>query len=77
VLEIKNPTISKGAAAQRWLKRNYAFVLSIGDDVTDEELFSTLPVTAYSIRVGRGRTNARFRVKSYRNVIGLLKKLAK
>jgi trehalose 6-phosphate synthase/phosphatase len=77
ILEIKNPQISKGKAAQRWLGKYYDFILSIGDDATDEELFETLPSTAYSIKVGRGRTVARFRINSYYDTLKLLKKLAK
>lgn len=81
VLEIKNPHVNKGAAAQRWLKRHYDFVLALGDDMTDEELFTSLPdMTAsgkavYSIKVGRGRTAARYRLPSSEETIKLLKSL--
>lgn len=75
VLEIKNPQISKGKAARRWLDKHYDFILAIGDDATDEELFEALPVTAYNVKVGHGRTAANFRVTSYRDVLKLLKKL--
>lgn len=77
ILEIKNPQISKGKAAQRWLDTYYDFILGIGDDATDEELFEALPETAYSIKVGHGRTAARFRLNSHREVIALLRKLTK
>jgi trehalose 6-phosphate synthase/phosphatase len=75
-LEIKNPRISKGIAAQRWLEKDYDFTMSIGDDATDEELFGVLHEAAYSIKVGRGRTAARFRLPSPREVIKLLRKLS-
>jgi trehalose 6-phosphate synthase/phosphatase len=77
ILEIKNPNISKGQAAQDWLKRDYDFVLSFGDDKTDEELFAVLPETAYSIKVGRGRTRAQYRLGNYREVRKLLQRLAR
>jgi trehalose 6-phosphate synthase/phosphatase len=77
ILEIKNPRVSKGAAVQRWLKNNYDFVLSIGDDATDEEMFAVLPVAAYSLKVGRGLTAARLRLPTYKNALALLKQLAK
>jgi len=77
VLEIKNPRISKGAVARRWLEQDYNFVLAIGDDATDEETFAALPATAYSLKIGRGRTIARFRLSSYKDVLNLLKNLAK
>jgi trehalose 6-phosphate synthase/phosphatase len=77
VLEIKNPRISKGVAAGRWLKRDYDFMLSIGDDVTDEDLFAVLPAHAYSLKVGRGRTHAKYRVHDHRATVNLLRKLTK
>jgi trehalose 6-phosphate synthase/phosphatase len=77
VLEIKNPDISKGKAAQIWLARHYDCVIAIGDDVTDEEMFSMLPDTANTIKVGRGRTIARYRVTDYKRVIALLQRLTK
>lgn len=77
VLEIKNPMISKGMAAQTWLKQDYDFILAFGDDMTDEELFQALPLEAWTIKVGHRRTAARFRVLSYRNVLSILKRLAK
>lgn len=77
ILEIKNPSISKGKAAQRWLNQYYDFILGIGDDATDEELFLALPETAYSLKVGHGRTAARFRVATYRDVRRLLTTLSK
>jgi trehalose 6-phosphate synthase/phosphatase len=76
-LEIKNPRISKGIAAQPWLSRNHDIIVFIGDDVTDEELFEVLPESAYGIKVGRGRTAARFRLPRSGEVIKLLRLFAK
>lgn len=76
VLEIKNPRVGKGMAAGRWLSRDYDFILAIGDDITDEDLFGILPEAAYSIKVGRGRTRARYRLAASKNVLRLLRKLA-
>ena len=75
VLEIKNPRVNKGAAVKYWLRRGHDFVLAIGDDVTDEDLFRILPDWAYSIKVGRGRTIAHHRLASAKDVIALLKQL--
>ena len=75
ILEIKNPLVSKGTAADRWLSRNYDFVLALGDDMTDEELFAALPPDAYGIKIGRGRTLAPYRLASYKQTRALLKKL--
>lgn len=76
VLEIKNPRIGKDKAAQTWLNRGYDFMLSIGDDATDEQLFEILPEFAYSVKVGRGITTARFRLAKPSQVIALLKKMS-
>ncbi len=77
VLEVKNPRISKGSAAQAWLQQDYDFILGLGDDATDEELFMALPAQAYSIKVGPGRSAARFRLKTHQDILQLLKKLSK
>jgi len=73
MLEIKDPRINKGDAARRWLKTSHTFVLAIGDDYTDEDLFTALADTAYTIKVGPGRTTARYRLKKVAEVSALLK----
>jgi trehalose 6-phosphate synthase/phosphatase len=76
ILEIKNPKVGKGEAAQIWLKNSYEFVLAIGDDVTDENLFAVLPGDAYGIKVGRGLTHAPYRLASYKEILSLLRRLS-
>lgn len=76
VLEVRNAGVSKGTAATEWLAAVGAeFVLAIGDDWTDEDLFRALPTTAYSVRVGMGQTAARYYVKSPLAVRRLLRSL--
>lgn len=77
ILEIKNPRISKGSAARRWLKERHDFIIGFGDDLTDEELFMAMPPDSYTIKVGRGHTAARYRVASYRDVRRLLGRLVR
>ncbi len=72
ILEVHPRDISKGRAAEEWLIHDHDFVLAIGDDRTDEDMFAVLPPTAYSIKVGRGVTAARFRVKDVAAVLELL-----
>lgn len=61
VIEIRPGGINKGQAAKNLLVGDrYDFVLAIGDDWTDEDLFKALPEGAYSIKVGFGTTHARF-----------------
>lgn len=76
VLEFKNPSITKGAGVEPWLKGGYDFVMAAGDDTTDEDMFRVMPETAYSIKVGRGLTLARYRLANHAEVGDLLKKLA-
>lgn len=77
VLEIKKTHVNKGNGAQEWLDKKYGFVFAVGDDATDEELFAVLPDTAYGIKVGRGRTGAKYRVSGNQAVLKILQKLAK
>jgi len=73
VMEIKHIGINKGRAAQRWLaKERWDFILAIGDDVTDEDVFAVLPESAYSIKVGLGPSRARFNISSSDEVKALL-----
>ncbi len=53
VLEVKNAGINKGRAATLWTtKHAWDFILAVGDDWTDEDMFSVLPEAAYTIKVG-------------------------
>jgi len=76
VVEVRCSGVNKGTAALAWLKNDkFDFILAIGDDWTDEDMFKVLPEKAYSIRVGISSTYARFNLYSYRDVIKLLKML--
>ncbi len=76
VLEVRNTGVSKGTAAVEWLGTVGAdFVLAIGDDWTDEDLFRALPTAAYSVRVGLAQTAARYYLNSHTAVRRLLKAL--
>ena len=76
VIEVRYAGINKGTAAARWLTRaEYDFILAIGHDWTDEDLFRAVPPHAYSIRVGLGQTQANYSVKSELDVRLLLARL--
>ncbi|MEK7813681.1 MAG: trehalose-phosphatase, partial [Candidatus Desantisbacteria bacterium] len=76
VVEIRNSGVNKGAAASYLLDRDkYDFVLAIGDDWTDEDLFKILPQQAYSIKVGIGSSYAGYNLMNYKEVIKLLKEM--
>ncbi|MBI4209839.1 MAG: bifunctional alpha,alpha-trehalose-phosphate synthase (UDP-forming)/trehalose-phosphatase [Deltaproteobacteria bacterium] len=76
VVEIRNAGISKGTAAMRFLSKDaYDFILAIGDDNTDEDLFQILPKSADSIRIGLTSTHAQFNLPSHKQVLSLLQRL--
>lgn len=72
ILEIRSTGIEKGSAAKHWLKANPDFILATGDDYTDEDTFMAIPPHGYSVKVGSGRTTARFRMQQVSDVIRLL-----
>ncbi len=77
-IEIRGAGINKGTAVQRWLaKTDFDFVLAIGDDLTDEDMFAVLPQWAYSFHVGTTQTGARFRLRNPTEVLQCLEELAR
>jgi trehalose 6-phosphate synthase/phosphatase len=76
VIEVRNAGIDKGKAALYFLsKKNYDFVLAIGDDRTDEDFFRSLSAQAWTVKVGMTHSNARSNVMSYKDVRNLLNML--
>ncbi|PKP57628.1 MAG: bifunctional alpha,alpha-trehalose-phosphate synthase (UDP-forming)/trehalose-phosphatase, partial [Candidatus Altiarchaeales archaeon HGW-Altiarchaeales-2] len=60
VIEVRNGGVNKGSAAMQFMNDDYDFVLAIGDDWTDEDLFKILPKDAYTIKVGMFLSYSRF-----------------
>ena len=76
IIEVKNSGINKGSAALRWIsKEDWEFILAIGDDWTDEDIFKVLPERAYSIKVGSGSSSAMFNLSTPYEVRSILKEL--
>jgi trehalose 6-phosphate synthase/phosphatase len=77
VIEIRNTGVNKGTAAIEWLgAKPPEFILGIGDDWTDEDLFRALPPSACSVRVGVAKTAARFHLGNHAMVRRLLRELS-
>ncbi|MET4105447.1 bifunctional alpha,alpha-trehalose-phosphate synthase (UDP-forming)/trehalose-phosphatase [Hymenobacter sp. UYP22] len=74
ILEIKNAGINKGTAAAQWVGATQpGFILALGDDRTDEDIFAALPPGAYSLKVGpTPRSRARYSVAGVAEVHRLL-----
>lgn len=72
VVELRAEGRDKGEAIQRLMKTEPfkgRIPVFIGDDVTDEAGFETInTLDGISIKVGRGRTNARYRLRSVDDV---------
>jgi len=76
VVEVKNAGVNKGRAALRWIsKGKWDFMLAIGDDLTDEDVFKVLPATACSIKVRFSASAAKFNLGSPSQVRALLKEM--
>ncbi len=76
VVEVRAKSANKGAAALAALDDGaYEFVLAIGDDWTDEDMFQALPESAATIRVGIRSTVAHYLLCEQGDVILFLEKL--
>lgn len=76
VVEVKNAGVNKGRAALRWIsKKTWDFILAVGDDLTDEDVFKVLPATAWSIKVRFSASAARFNLTSPSQVRALLEEM--
>ena len=75
-LEVVDRQLNKGTAVSEINNRdNYDFVLCLGDDVTDENMFINLPEHAVTIKVGRKVTAAKYFIENIHHVKELLSKL--
>lgn len=73
VVEVKVSQINKGSAAKSWIdKYKPDFILSMGDDWTDEDMFKVLPESAYSVKVGSMHSAAKFSATDYKQVRKIL-----
>lgn len=76
VLEVKSPEFTKGSEAKRILsKKNYDFIMAIGDDTTDEDMFLALPKEAITIKVGINTKNAQYNLPIQPLTLKLLEKI--
>jgi len=76
VIEVRNAGINKGDASMHWLnKGGYDFVMAMGDDLTDEDLFRSMPESAYSLKVGSDKSLARFIIKDSNDALDLLEEM--
>ncbi|HEY5748261.1 MAG TPA: bifunctional alpha,alpha-trehalose-phosphate synthase (UDP-forming)/trehalose-phosphatase [Chryseolinea sp.] len=76
VIEVRVVGVDKGVAARHLIQEHPSdFVLAIGDDKTDEDMFKALADKGITIKVGPGHTQAQYTVPSQKEVLGLLYQL--
>jgi trehalose 6-phosphate synthase/phosphatase len=77
VVEVKNMEINKGKAALTLMDNiNYDFIMALGDDFTDEDVFKALPDSAVTIKIGSNLSAAKFYLRTPTEARRLLKALA-
>jgi trehalose 6-phosphate synthase/phosphatase len=77
VIEVKRTGYDKGSAAAKFVAgARYDFILALGDDRTDEDVFQALPPEAVTIKIGLRASFARFNLVSQREVSRFLERLA-
>lgn len=78
VVEIHISTITKGGAvASLRIELEADAVIFVGDDVTDETVFSTLGPADIGVKVGEGQTVARHRVGGVADVVTFLEDVSR
>lgn len=76
-VEVRSSRVSKGTFYESHCANGgWDFILAMGDDWTDETLFSRLPPESYSVRIGLAASTARFAVESTEDALGILERLA-
>ena len=79
VVEIMTEEVGKGKAVKKLFEQNnYDFILSIGDDATDEDMFEYFLniASAFTIKVGDGNTAAKYKFAGISEVVSLLKQIS-
>ncbi len=76
ILEIKPRNMHKGALVTEILtSEKWDFIMVVGDDYTDEDMFAVMPERAYSIHVGATPTGARYQVDGVSDVLEIIKQM--
>jgi trehalose 6-phosphate synthase/phosphatase len=79
IVEVRNKDINKGSAVRKLLSLETSdFILAMGDDRTDEDMFRALAGSqqAFTIKVGHEASHALFNIHTPQSVISLLSALA-
>jgi trehalose 6-phosphate synthase/phosphatase len=78
VIEVRVSGIDKGMITKKILEEGqYDFVLAMGDDKTDEDMFRVLSEKAFTLKIGPGQTVAQYYLNDTEEVFHLLSELPK
>ena len=76
VVEIRNAGVNKATAGMYFLSKDrFDFILAVGDDLTDEDLFKVLPQEAYSIKIGISPSYAKYNLRDHMEVRKLIEEI--
>jgi trehalose 6-phosphate synthase/phosphatase len=75
VLEVRMVGVDKGMAALSLIAGIQPdFILCIGDDATDEDMFKAMRDKAFTIKIGRANTSAQYTIVSQKDVFPFLRR---
>lgn len=75
VLEVRLTGFDKGVTALKLINASKPdFILCLGDDTTDEDMFKVLDKKAFTVKIGLGATAAQYSIRSQREVLPFLSK---
>ena len=78
VIEVRISGVDKGSVARQFLDdEHYDFIMAVGDDKTDEDMFKALAGRATTVKIGPGHTAAQYNLSNQLEVIHLLNQLIK
>lgn len=76
MVEVKSPDCNKGSEVERLLaNRRYDFVMAMGDDTTDEDMFQALPAKAVTIKIGNVSKAANYNLPAQSDVLPFLQSM--
>ena len=75
--EKRDEFYDKGTVVKELLKdENYDFIMAIGDDKTDEDLFEIIPDSGYAIKIGSTPSKAKFNLKKQNEIYEFINTLS-
>ncbi|MFW6020144.1 MAG: bifunctional alpha,alpha-trehalose-phosphate synthase (UDP-forming)/trehalose-phosphatase [Bacteroidales bacterium] len=78
VLEVKQSIINKGLTAEMLMhQKDYDFVLAMGDDWADENIFRIINDQGISVKIGMEQTQANYFLETTESVLHFLQKVTK